>query len=160
MTLWADSSDEIAQSTPPVASVSIKESARRRFFAELRQSWDRAKKNFELYRSRIQMLKSDAKQEEIIFSDASEKDFWEFILANPYARHANVVVTDRGNLRAVWHEKDNKHMGFEFLGDRWVEYVIWTRRAGAMKVSPKAGRDTLEGVREQIRASGLTSFLG
>ena len=106
---------------------------------------------------RIEKLKYHLIQEEIVFKDGSEQDFWEFIRSNPYALRANVVITERGNLRAVWDEKYNNHMAFEFLGNRWVEYVIWTRRAGAIKVSPMAGRDTFEGVKEQIRASGATA---
>ncbi len=115
--------------------------------------------NFDAYRVRIEMLKRDAEQEEIVFNHTSEQDFWNFMKSIPYARKADVVVTDRGNLRAVWRGEENKHIGLQFFGNRCVEYVIWTRRAGSMKIEPKAGRDTFEGVKAQIRDWGLTSFL-
>ncbi|MDE0176994.1 MAG: hypothetical protein OXP36_00220 [Gammaproteobacteria bacterium] len=97
--------------------------------------------------------------DEIPFRAASERDFWEFMRSIPFTRRANVVVTYNGNLRAVWRGSGEKHIGLQFLGDRWVEYVIWTRRTGSTRIAPKAGQDTLEGVQEQIRTSGLSSFL-
>ena len=130
-----------------------------RYFAGLLQLSDRALKTLRAYHVRIEELKGDADEEGVVFSDASELDFWEFIISMPYARNAELVVTDNGNLRAVWRGEEDKHVGLQFLGGRWIEYVMWTRRTGALKISPKAGRDTFDGVKEQIRASRLTSFL-
>lgn len=114
---------------------------------------------FNAYRARIEMLKGDAEDEGIDFNDTSEQDFWEFMRSVPYTLKADIVVTDSGNLRAVWRGDGVKHVGLQFLGGRWIEYVMWTRRTGSMNTSTKAGRDTFEGVKEQIRASSLASFL-
>lgn len=110
---------------------------------------------YRAYQARIGTLKSYAKMDKIEFRDTSEKDFWEFIQRwVPFARKANVVVTDDGNLRIVWRTEKNEHLGIEFLGDSRVEYVMW--RDG---LEPKAGRDTLDGVTKQIRVSGFISVL-
>lgn len=97
------------------------------------------------------MLKGDAEDEGIVFNDTSEQDFWEFMRSNPYTLKADIVVTDSGNLRAVWRGDGVKHMGLQFLGGRWIEYVMWTRRTGSMNIWTKAGRDTFEDVKERIR---------
>lgn len=129
------------------------------FFSELESRRNQAHETEQAYRSRIAALKHDAMLDEIPFRAASERDFWEFMRSIPFTRRANVVVTYNGNLRAVWRGSGEKHIGLQFLGDRWVEYVIWTRRTGSTRIAPKAGQDTLEGVQEQIRTSGLSSFL-
>ena len=105
------------------------------------------------------MLKGDAEDEGIIFNDTSEQDFWEFMRSIPHTLKADIVVTDSGNLRAVWRGDGVKHVGLQFLGERWIEYVMWTRLTGSMNIWTKAGRDTFEDVKERIRASRLASFL-
>ena len=129
------------------------------FFSELDRRRNQTYEVEKAYHNRIVALKDDAMLDEIPFRAASERDFWEFMRSIPFTRRANVVVTDSGNLRAVWRGNGDKHVGLQFLGDRWVEYVIWTRRTGSTRIAPKAGQDTLEGVQEQIRMSGLASFL-
>ena len=130
-----------------------------RYFAGLQQLSDHARTKLRAYQVRIEELKGDADDEGIVFNDTSEGDFWEFMKSIPYARNAELVVTDNGNLRAVWRGEEDKHVGLQFLGGRWIEYVMWTRRMGSLTISPKAGSDTFEGVKEQIQASRLTSFL-
>lgn len=97
------------------------------------------------------MLKGDAEDEGIVFNDTSEQDFWEFMRSIPYTLKADIVVTDSGNLRAVWRGDGVKHVGLQFLGGRWIEYVMWKRLTGSMNIWTKAGRDTFEGVKELIR---------
>lgn len=127
------------------------------FFAEFELLSDHLRNIFFAYRDRIEELRKDAEDEEIVINDTSEQDFWEFMRTVPCASEAELVVTERGNLRASWRG-DGEFMGLQFLGERRVEYVAWTRRSGSMKISPKAGRDTLEGVKEQVLESKLTSF--
>lgn len=110
--------------------------------------------NTRAYKARIGTLKSYAEADGIELRDTSKQDFWKFIQSVPLARKANVVITDDGNLRIVWRTERNEHLGIEFLGGSRVEYVMW--RDG---LEPKAGRDTLDGVKKQIRVSGLNSVL-
>lgn len=155
----ADTGSERAARTTQFVVSGFVSSPLSRYLVGLRRLSNRARHKFHTYRDRIEELKGDADDEGIVFSDTSEWDFWEFIMSIPCARNAELVVTDNGNLRAVWRGEEDKHVGLQFLGGRWIEYVMWTRRMGALKISPKAGRDTFEGVKEQIRASRLTSFL-
>lgn len=105
------------------------------------------------------MLKGAAEDEGIVFNDTSEQDFWEFMRSIPHTLKADIVVTDSGNLRAVWRADEVMHVGLQFLGGRRIEYVMWTRRTGSANISPQAGRATFEDVKELIWASGLASFL-
>lgn len=151
-------SDQDAETTLSVENA-IRRDPRTDFAVEWEQRSNRLRNNFNAYRVRIEMLKGAAEDERIVFNDTSEQDFWEFMRSIPYTLKADIIVTDSGNLRAVWRGDGVKHVGLQFLGGRWIEYVMWTRRTGSMNTSTKAGRDTFEGVKEQIRASSLASFL-
>ena len=121
---------------------------------ELARRSNHVLQNTQAYQARIRTLKSYAEMDSIEFRGTSEDDFWEFIRWVPLAPRANVVVTDDGNLRIVWRTDKNEHLGIEFLGGSRVEYVMW--RDG---LEPKAGQDTLDGVKKQIHMSGLISVL-
>ncbi len=152
-------SGQDAETTPSVAN-RIHRNPWADFSAELEQSSDRLRNDtFNAYRARIEMLKVTAEDEGIVFNDTSEQDFWKFMRSVPYTLKAEIVVTDSGNLRAVWRGDEVKHVGLQFLGGRRIEYVMWTRRTGSVNLWTKADRDTFEGVKEQIRASKLASFL-
>ena len=116
------------------------------------------KKIHEAYVSRIEELRSFA-SDDIECSDvreASRTDFWSFVKSMPWAKKAGLFLLDNGNLRAVWKGDDKTHVGLQFLGDQSVRYVIFKQRPAAEKVSRSSGIDTLEGVKEQVRAFGIT----
>ena len=112
------------------------------------------------YSLRIELLRSDAEDDGFVLNESSEKDFWQYIRSAPFAQKAGLVLVDNGNLRAVWKGDDESHLGIQFLGNQWVEYVIFKRRPSTSDVARVAGRDTLDGVKRQIDAFDLTSLMG
>ena len=118
------------------------------------------RKIYKDYSRRIEVLHSDAEDDGFVLNEASERDFWQYVRAAPFAQKAGLVLVDNGNLRAVWKDDDENLLGIQFLGNQGVEYVIFKRRPSTVDVVRVAGRDTLEGVKRQIDAFDLTSFMG
>ena len=112
------------------------------------------------YSRRIEVLRSDAEDDDFVLNEASKKDFWQYIRSRPFAQKAGLALVDNRNLRAVWKGDDESHLGIQFLGNQWVEYVIFNRRPSTSDVARVAGRDTLDGVKRQIDAFDLTSLIG
>ncbi len=110
------------------------------------------------YFFRINTLRLAAAQDGYSLNSASEFDFWRFIGANPRLRKGNLVLIDNGNLRAVWRDEQKTHLGLQFLGEGMVQYVIFKRREAARPISRVAGRDTFEGIKQQIQAFELHSL--
>ena len=116
-------------------------------------------KQYQVYRNRIEVLRSDAQLDGFAMNEASEEDFWSFIESISFAQKAGLVLLDNGNLRAVWKGENGNHLGLQFLGNRLVEYVIFKRHQATKDVSRVADRDTIEGIKRQIRASDLTVLM-
>ena len=104
------------------------------------------------YLRRIDDLRGYGAEDGIAMNAASEGDFWAFIGTMPSARRAGLVLTDDGNLRAVWDDDhdDDHHLALQFLGNGQVQYVIFKRRSAGGKVARVAGRDTFDGIRRLI----------
>lgn len=132
---------------------------RERFIAELERKKIQAKEMYHAYMLRIEVLRSEAALDGFFVNAASEEDFWSFVESISFAQKAGLVLLDNGNLRAVWKGESGSHLGLQFLGNRLVEYVIFQRRRATRDISRGAGRDTIEGVKRQIRASDLTVFM-
>jgi len=77
----------------------------------------------------------------------------------PSARPAGVVLLDSGNLRAVWREDVTILIGLQFLGRGWIEYVFLRRRVGSSRISQASGVDTVDGVKRQLLAFDMTSWM-
>lgn len=111
------------------------------------------------YRRRIEALRSDAALDGLAVNESSEKDFWSFVKSLPSARQAEVVLVDNGNLRAIWDGEDGSHIGLQFLGDCTLQYVLFRPRNGTRRISRVAGRDTFDGVQQQVRTFELEPLL-
>ncbi len=66
---------------------------------------------------------------------------------------------DNGNLRAIWRDEREAHLGLQFLGGGMVQYVIFKRRENEQSISRVTGRDSLEGLERQFDAFELRSLL-
>ena len=118
------------------------------------------RKIYKDYSRRIEVLRSDAEDDGFVLNEASERDFWQYIRSVPFAQKTGLVLVDNGNLRAVWKGDDESLLGIQFLGNQWVEYVIFKRRPSTSDVARVAGRDTLDRLKRQIDAFDLTSLMG
>ncbi len=129
------------------------------FMEELADKARNAHQTHQAYRLRIEDLRSDAELDDFTVSEASKRDFWSFIMSIPFAREAELVLLDNGNLRAIWDDEDENHFGLQFLGNRTLQYVIFRRRKGSSSISRVAGRDTFDGVKRQVRTFELETLL-
>lgn len=128
-------------------------------YREFRHAWppstyDRAAA-IARYRERLAEIREAAEDEDIEWSETSEQDFRAFVTDNPGWRKAALGLMDNGNLRAVWKGDDGSHLGLQFLGGRFGEYVIFKQRSAEMPVSRVSGVDTLQGLVAQVRAFNL-----
>lgn len=111
------------------------------------------------YQNRIEELRRFAELDGFSVNEASEKDFWSFSNSLPFAREAELVLSDNGNLRAIWDDEDGNHLGLQFLGNGMLQYVIFRQRTGNNHVSRMAGRETFDGVKRQMRKFKLEPLL-
>lgn len=113
----------------------------------------------DVYRSRIKELCAYAVDDGYSLRPESERSFWEFFGGGPRLRPFELVLIDNGNLRAVWQDEQETHVGLQFLGDDIVQFVLFKRRCSSRPVSRVVGRDTVAGFESQIRAFELQSLL-
>lgn len=111
------------------------------------------------YGDRLAELRDAAEEEGVEWSENSERDFQAFVTGNPSWRKAALGLMDNGNLRAVWKGDDGSHLGLQFLGGQFGEYVIFKRRSETMPVSRVSGVDTLDGVIAQVGAFNLDEMV-
>ena len=114
---------------------------------------------YQEYSPRIESLRSQAALEGSTVNEASERDFWSFVISISSPSKARLALMDNGNLRAIWKGDDESHLGLQFLGNQLAEYVIFKCRPSASYVSRVAGIDTLHGIKGQIDAFNLTSLV-
>ena len=128
------------------------------YIAAFEEMWAEAQKTYRAYENRIEELRKFALEDDepLDINESSQEDFWCFVKSVPWAKEAELMLMNNGNLRAVWKEDDEMHIGLHFLGNSRGTYVIFKRRHGAYKVSRTAGIDTLEGVKKQARAFDIS----
>ena len=111
------------------------------------------------YQDRIKVLRREGEVDGITLNTPSEEDFYLFVKSAPYTRRASLVLIDNGNLRAVWRGDDGNHVGVQFRGGQSASYVIFKHRSSTADVSRVSGKDTLDGVKQQIHTFGLETLL-
>lgn len=111
------------------------------------------------YASRIEVLKEQAESDGYSLNRASRDAFFEFLKKNPLIKRGRLVLMENGNLRASWKGGKEDHIGLQFINNRAIQYVIFTRREPQFPVSRVSGRDTLDGIKKQIEAFDLDSVL-
>ena len=116
---------------------------------------DRVIHSTSAYGDRIDYLRRVGREDGIELNESSYDDFHQFMEDTPHAPKASLVLTDSGNLRAVWKGDDGDHIGIQFHGSGIGSYVIFKRRTSASEVSRSYGKDTLEGVRKQFSVFDL-----
>lgn len=77
------------------------------------------------YCNRISELVEIAKEEGLRYNETSESYFWNFIRRVYPANRAGLILTDDGNLIAVWDDKNGNYFDVEFMEDKILEYVAF-----------------------------------
>ena len=126
---------------------------------ELKGETEKISDTISAYDDRIGVLKKQASLEGYSLNLASEIDFSSFFGKNPFLQLGHLFLLENGNLRAVWKGENGAHVGLQFLGNGFIQYVIFKQRDTALPVSRVCGRDTVDGIRRQIAAFDLHNVL-
>ncbi len=111
------------------------------------------------YQSRITYLQQEANLDGFALNPDSQSDFWQFVRSEPGLRQGDLVLPDNGNLRAIWDDDGESHLGLQFLGGGIVQYVIFRQRESGGPISRVAGRDSLPAIKQQLASFQLNSLL-
>jgi hypothetical protein len=112
----------------------------------------------EAVRERIASLKDLAFAESLSISASSESDLFQFLKMTAVEKRPSVFLLESGNFRFVWKNARGEQIGVQFLGDGVVQFVLFAYRTNAQMVVRSCGRDSVEGILQQIdglRLSGL-----
>lgn len=109
--------------------------------------------------SRLYELRAVANEDEIPWSDASELALRSFLNAYRQPSRPMITLLDNGNLRAIWKDGRERHVGLQFLGGDLVQYVMISRRPGAGFGSQSSGRDSVLGVIAQLHGMRLLELV-
>jgi len=71
----------------------------------------------------------------------------------------SLFLNDKGNLRALWRNTDQKQVGLQFLGDENVQFVIFKCRLGRNRMARVAGTDTKSNIMTLIKTIGASGLL-
>ena len=103
-----------------------------------------------VYEKRIETLRGCATEEGITVNETSVEDFRLFVGHIWPSNRAQLILTDDGNLRAIWKEHPSR-LGLEFTGDRQVIYVVFKRSYPIEEVSRLSGEASFTQIVELIK---------
>jgi hypothetical protein len=104
---------------------------------------------------RLIELKDWAVSEQVTMSSRSASDLSSFLNIASVRRSPALYLLDNGNVRAVWKGGRDEQIGLQFLGGREVQFVLFSRRNDPEIAVRSCGRDTINGVLDQIQALKL-----
>lgn len=108
---------------------------------------------------RIQLLRAEADNDHIAFSEASLTDFQAFMQeTGPHVR-PYLFLNDNGNLRALWKNSRREQIGLQFLGEGNIQFVIFKQREGTLGMARVAGVDAKNRILGHVRASDAEGLL-
>ena len=108
------------------------------------------------YQQRIAQLEEIAEEEDISFSSSSAQDFWRFIKDYRPSPQAGLILTDDGNLVAIWRDSTGGDVEVEFLGDQQCKMIVFKNPKEPLRVLPEISTDTLAYIGQHV---GELSFL-
>ena len=73
----------------------------------------------------ISDIEEDADEEQSSIEFDSFKNFIYFLVDNKNVAVPSFVITDQGNIRALWRKSRKQHLAVEFHPDKMVTYVIF-----------------------------------
>ena len=111
------------------------------------------------YESRLELLNSEGKNNDIEINEDSVADFWRFIeFAFPKTK-ASIMLSSQGTVRAVWRTGPENHVGLHFKGDGVVHYVIFKLVPTDEKITRVVGVCKYVDALSLVERYGLTSLV-
>ena len=133
---------------------------RAKFVKRLAQRFDADLREVELMvQARLSELKEIAVSEAIVPSLSSEADLISFLRKTRSRHRPSLFLLENGNFRAVWKGLGGRQIGLQFFGEGQVQFVIFARRPEPDLIVRSCGRDTLDGILEQLGALGVDQLV-
>ena len=102
------------------------------------------------YLNRIQSLEKACSEEGIVLNGASIIDFWTFVATTSFTRKATLVLSDNGDISAIWENEEDDYLDIQFLGNQEVVYVIFKRKTGENRMFRTAGTSSFGAIRDKV----------
>ena len=102
------------------------------------------------YEARIEDLRSLGAEDGIDLRQVSLFDFARFIRDEPPIPKASLVLTDSGNVRAVWRGAGGRQIGIQFRGSGTGSYVLLEPGSASQEGSVPYGELTLAELKELV----------
>ena len=112
------------------------------------------------YHRRIKDLRGMAKDEGFMVAQESVNDFWQLIRSLLPTRKAQLVLTDEGNLIAIWDDDDGNYVDIEFLGAGSLHYLIFKGPEHSPNRICEEGGGDIQTVKRQAQKHNLAKLLG
>ena len=109
------------------------------------------------YEARIEALRSMGASDGHDLRQVSLLDFARFIENEPPVPKASLVLTDDGNVRAVWRGAGGCQIGIQFLGGGTGSYVLLEPEASSRESLAPYGQRTLTELKELVLEFGPRS---
>ena len=87
-------------------------------------------------------------------------DFWQLVRSLLLTRKAQLVLTDEGNLIAIWDDDDGNYVDIEFLGAGSLHYLIFKGPVHSPNRICEEGGGDIQTVKRQVQEHKLDSLLG
>lgn len=109
---------------------------------------------------RLSALHSAALDEDMTIGELSERDLRHLLLneLRPSRRPA-ISLLESGNLRALWKDASGQQVGLQFLGEGWIQYVIFSRSAEYGVLESSVGRKRMSEVLALLNPINLKRLL-
>ena len=113
----------------------------------------------QLYDERIETLNELAREDGYELDESSYNNFHNFLEKYPRLVHADLVLLDNGNLRAIWKGENCTEIGLQFLKDSRVQYVLFNESGPNNAESRPYGRGGFEETMKKIKEFDLDKIM-
>ena len=104
------------------------------------------------YQQRITDLETIAAQEDITISASSLEDFRTFLQDLPSLPRAGLILTDQGNLVAIWTDAQHTAVEVEFSGNQECKLIAFPKPTGPLQPLPEISTGTLRATADRIKS--------
>lgn len=112
--------------------------------------WSNSGDRLTEYRARIEDLRRLGAEDGIELRQVSLFDFARFVQDEPSVPRASLVLTDSGNVRAVWRGSGGRQIGVQFRGGGMGSYVLLEPGSASPESPAPYGELTLAELKELV----------
>lgn len=117
--------------------------------------WAKAIDRFSVYEDRVNELRGLGADDEIELRQLSLLDFATFIRTGNPCPKASLVLTESGNIRAIWRGDENRQIGIQFYGSGMGSFSILSRELPSERDPAPYGEKTLADLKDLLAEFNL-----